>query len=50
MTQLSLFPEVGKQEDLGDLVYCWFYRHWRTGKIIRAKDRPFCFHARARKH
>lgn len=50
MTQLSLFPEEEKQEDYGDLVYCWFYRHWRTGKIVRAKDKPFCFPARVRKH
>lgn len=48
MTQLSLFPEVNKQQvGEGNVIYCWFYRHWRTGKIIRAKDKPFCFRARA---
>ncbi|MDM8226364.1 hypothetical protein [Parasutterella secunda] len=49
MTQMSLFSEDEKQEDFGDLVFCWFFRHWRTGKIIRAKGRPFCFPARTRK-
>lgn len=49
MTQLSLFPEVGSQKDEGDFVYCWSFRHWRTGRIIRAKDRPFCFRSRTRK-
>lgn len=50
MTQLSLFPEQTKQDRKEDVVYCWFYRHWKTGKIIRAKDKPFCFPASSCKH
>jgi len=45
MTQLELFPDL--QEDRQELVFCWFFRHPKTGKIVRAKNgHPFCFPAR----
>ena len=49
MTQMSLFPDLSMEADAGDLVFCWYFRHWKTGRIIRAKDKPFCFHAPVRK-
>lgn len=43
MEQIPLFPELDPKEEAKELVYCWYFRHWKTGKIIRAKDHPFCF-------
>nr|DAW58126.1 MAG TPA: hypothetical protein [Caudoviricetes sp.] len=51
MTQLELFPTPSMEaESLGELVFCWCFRHWRTGKLIRSTTgKPFCFRARKRK-
>ena len=45
MEQLKLFPSPEMTaEDRDNLVFCWFFRHWKTGQIVRAtKGHPFCF-------
>lgn len=45
MTQLELFPSPDlTAENRDDVVFCWFFRHWKTGQIVRAKNgHPFCF-------
>ena len=45
MKQLTLFHDPDyPEDDPSDLVFCWFFRHPKTGKIIHAKNgHPFCF-------
>lgn len=47
MTQLELFNDPDQlPEKAAKLVFCWFFRHPKTGKIIHAKNgHPFRFYA-----
>ena len=47
MTQLELFNDQDQlPETAAKMVFCWFFRHPKTGKIIHAKNgHPFRFYA-----
>lgn len=51
MIQKELFPKPdARLRRNGPLVFCWSYRHAKTGRIIRSKSgKPFCFPAYPRR-